>query len=176
MLAEKELQGRQPMKTKTSFMPHSTSTAPSRTATPSGAHSSMMNSASRPLSMSSTPSTTAPHAIDPSKASVLQGAGAAEPSSSTVPTGRTSDIKCHCCHGIGHFQHDCPNKRSNIATTDGGYVSGSDTEDDLALQTNHAGDLADDDDDEQVFGSEQTAEYSTNTYVMQHVLSAHVDQ
>jgi hypothetical protein len=34
------------------------------------------------------------------------------------------------------------------------YVSASDTEDDLALQTNHAGDLADDDDEEQVFGSE----------------------
>jgi hypothetical protein len=36
MLAEEELQGRQPMKMKTSFMPRSTSTAPSRTATPSG--------------------------------------------------------------------------------------------------------------------------------------------
>jgi hypothetical protein len=34
----------------------------------------------------------------------------------------------------------------------------------------------DDDNDELVFGSEQTAEYSTNTYVLQHVLSAHVDQ
>jgi hypothetical protein len=32
-------------------------------------------------------------------------------------------------------------------TTDGGYVSASDTEDDLALETNHAGDLVDDDDD-----------------------------
>jgi hypothetical protein len=31
---------------------------------------------------------------------------------------------------------------------DRGYVSASDTEDDLALQTNHAGDLVDDDDDE----------------------------
>jgi hypothetical protein len=85
-------------------------------------------------------------------------------------------MKCHRCHGIGHFQCDCPSKKSNIATADGGYVSGSDTEDDLALQTNHAGDLADDDDDEQVFGSEQTAEYSSNTYVMQRVLNAHMDQ
>jgi hypothetical protein len=41
-----------------------------------------------------------------------------------------------------------PSKKSYIATTDGSYVSGSDTKDDLALQTNHAGDLADDDDDE----------------------------
>jgi hypothetical protein len=78
----------------------------------------------------------------------LQGVGAAKPSLSTIPIGRTSDIKCHRCHGIGHFQRDCPSKKSYIATTNGGYVSGSDTEDDLALQTNHAGDLADDDDDE----------------------------
>jgi hypothetical protein len=46
MLAKKELQGHQPMEMKTSFMPRSTSTAPSRTATPSGAHSSIMNLAS----------------------------------------------------------------------------------------------------------------------------------
>jgi hypothetical protein len=48
-------------------------------------------------------------------------------------------------------------------------------EDDLALQTNHAGDLVDDDDDEQVFGSEHTADYNTKTYVVQGVLSANVD-
>jgi hypothetical protein len=108
----------------------------------------MMNSTSRPPSTSSTHSTTMPHATNLSKASVLQGTGAAKTSSSTVPTRRTSDIKCHCCHGIGHFQRDCPSKKSYIATADGGYVCASDTEDDLTLQTNHAGDLADDDDDE----------------------------
>jgi hypothetical protein len=164
------------MKTKTSFTPHSTSTALSRTTTPSGVRSSMTNSASRPPSMSLTPSTIAPQAMDPSKSSVLQGAGEAKPSSSIVPTGHTSDIKCHRCHGIGHFQCDCPSKKSYIAIADGGYVSGSDTKGDLALQSNHACDLANDDDDAQVFGSEQTAEYSTNTYVMHHALSAHVDQ
>jgi hypothetical protein len=176
MLTEKELQGHQSMKTKASFTLCSASTAPSRTATPSGAHSSMMNSASRYPSTSLTPSTMVPRATNPSKASVLQGAGAAKPSSSTVPTGRTSDIKCHHFHGIGHFQRDCPNKKSYIVIADGGYVSASDIEDYLALQTNHAGDLAYDDDDEQVFGSEQTVEYSTKTYVMQRVLSAYMDQ
>jgi hypothetical protein len=176
MLAEKELQGHQPMKTKTSVMPHSTSTAPSRTSTHSGAHSSMMNSASRPPSTSSTPSIIAPHATDLSEASILQGAGAAKPSSSTIPIRHTLDIKCHRCHGIGNFQRDCPSKKSYIATTDDSYVSGSDTEDNLALQTNYAGHLADDDDDdEHAFGSKQTAEYSTNTYVVQHILSAHMD-
>jgi hypothetical protein len=89
MLAEKELQSHQPTKMKTSFLPCSASATPSRTAMPSGACSSMTTSASRPPSTSSTPSTIAPHVMDPSKASVLQGAGVAKPSSSTVPTGCT---------------------------------------------------------------------------------------
>jgi hypothetical protein len=71
---------------------------------------------------------------------------AAKPSSlSTISTGRTSDIKCHRCHGVGHFQRDCPSKKSYITTDDRGYVSASDVEDDFALQTNIAGDLDDDD-------------------------------
>jgi hypothetical protein len=175
MLAEKELQGRQMTKSKTSFMPRSAPTTPSRTTTPSRAHSSMTPSASRAPSTLSTPHTAAPHATDPSKTSVSQGAATAKPSSSTVPTERTSDIKCHCCHGIGHFQRDFPSNKSYIATVNGGYASASDTEDDLALQTNHVGDLADDDDDEQVFGSEHMADYSTKTYVVQWVLSANMD-
>jgi hypothetical protein len=99
---------------------------------------------------------------------------AAKPSSSsTTSTGRTSDIKCHRCHGVGHFQHDCPSKKSYIATDDGGYVSASDVEDDFALQTNNAGDL--DDDDAEVFRSEHTEEYNNKTYVVKRVLSAQVD-
>jgi hypothetical protein len=86
---------------------------------------------------------------------------------------RTSDIKCHYCHGVGHFQRDCPSKKSYIAIDDRGYVSATDVEDDLELQTNNAGDL--DDDDVEVFGSEHTEEYNTKTYVVQRVLSAQVD-
>jgi hypothetical protein len=133
MLAGKELQCHQMTKTKTSFTPDSAPMAPSRTSTPSGAHSSMTHSASHAPSTLSTPSTIASHAIDPSKASVSHGAAAAKASSSTVPTWCTSDIKCHHCHGIGDFRRDCPSKKSNIATAAGGYVSASDTEDDLAL-------------------------------------------
>jgi hypothetical protein len=175
MLAKKQWQGRQMTKTKTSFTPRSAPTTPSRTAMPSIAHSSMTPLASCAPSTSLTPSVVAPHPMDPSKMSVSQGTVAAKPSSSSVPTGSTSDIKCHRCHGIGHFHRDCPRKKSYIATTDGGYVSASDIEDDLALQTNHAGDVADDDDEEQIFGSEHMADYSTKTYVMQLVLSANVD-
>jgi hypothetical protein len=142
---------------------------------PSGARFSMTPSPSRAPSTSSTPSTAAPHAIDLSKTSVSQGVVAAKPSSSTVPTGRTTDIKCHRYYGIGHFQRDYPSKKSYIDIADGGYVGTSDTEDDLALQTNHAGDLAEDDDDEHVFGSDHTADYNTKTYVMQRVLSDNLD-
>jgi hypothetical protein len=67
---------------------------------------------------------------------------------------------------------DYLSKKSYFATADRGYVSASDTEDDLALQTIHVGVLTD---DEQVFGSEHIAEHNTKTYVMQRVLSAHMD-
>jgi hypothetical protein len=99
---------------------------------------------------------------------------AAKPSSSsTTSTGHTSDIKFHRWHGVGHFQRDCPSKKSDIAIDDGGYVSSSDVEDDFAHQTKNAGDL--DDDDVEIFRSEHTEEYNTKTYVVQRVLSAQVD-
>jgi hypothetical protein len=133
---------------------------PSTSRAPAIAHFLMTPSTSRAPSTSTTPPP-APHA-------------AAKPSSSsTTCTGSTSDIKCHRCHGVGHFQRGCPSKKSYIATDDGGYVSASDVEDDFALQTNNAGDL--DDGDADVFGSERTEEYNTKTYVVQRVLSAQVD-
>jgi hypothetical protein len=128
----------------------------------------MTHSTSRAPSTSTTP---APHASEMTPPAPCK---AAKPSSSsTTSAGRTFDIKCHRCHGGGHFQHYCPSKKSYIAMDDGGYVSASDVENDFALQTNNAGDL--DDDDADVFGSEHTEEYSTKTYVVQRVLSAQVD-
>jgi hypothetical protein len=113
----------------------------------------MTPSTSRAPSTSTTPPP-APHA---SETTPPAPRAAAKPSSSsTTSTG-----------------HDCPSKKSYIATDDGGYVSASDVEDDFALQTNNTGDL--DDDDANVFGSEHTEEYSTKTYVVQRVLSAQVD-
>jgi hypothetical protein len=44
---------------------------------------------------------------------------AAKPSSSsTTSTGCTSDIKCRRYLGVGHFQRDCPSKKSYIAIDD----------------------------------------------------------
>jgi hypothetical protein len=119
-------------------------------------------------------STTPPPAPHASEMTPPAPRATAKPSSSsTTSTNRTFNIKCHHCHGVGHLQHDCPSKKSYIATDDRGYVSASDVEDDFALQTNNVGDL--DDDDAEVFGSEHTEECSTKTYVVQQVLSAQVD-
>jgi hypothetical protein len=169
MLAEKEFQGRQPTRVKSSFMPHHTSMTPSTSHAPATACFSMTPSTSRAPSTSTTPPP-APHASETTPPA--PHAAAKPSSSSTTSTGRTSDIKCHRCHGVGHFQCDCPSKKSYIATDDGGYISTSDVEDDFALQTNNAGDL--DDDDAKVFRSEHMEEYSTKTYVVQRVLSAQV--
>jgi hypothetical protein len=143
---------------------------PSTSCAPATAHFSMTPLTSRAPSTSMTP----PLAPRASETTPPAPRAAAKPSSSsTTSTSRTSNIKCHCCHGVGHFQHDCPSKKSYITTDDGGYVSASDLEDDFALQTNNAGDL--DDDDAVVIGSEHMEEYNTKTYVVQRVLSAQVD-
>jgi hypothetical protein len=170
MLAEKELQGRQPTRLKSSFTPHHTSTTPSTSRTPAMTCFLMTPSTSRAPSTLTTPPP-APHA---SEMTPPAPRAAAKPSSSsTTSIGRTSDIKCHRCHGIGHFQRDCPSKKSYITTDNGVYVSASDVKDAFALQTNNAGDL--DDDDAEVFGSEHTEEYINKTYMVQQVLSAQVD-
>jgi hypothetical protein len=151
-------------------MPHHTSTTPSTSHAPATTHFLTTPSTSCVPSTSTTPPP-APRASETTPPTPL---AAPKPSSlSTTSTGRTSDIKCHRCHGVGHFQGYCPSKKSYIATDGRGYVSASDVEDDFALQTNNAGDL--DDDDADVFGSERTVEYNTKTYVVQWVLSAQVD-
>jgi hypothetical protein len=142
-------------------MPRHTSMTPSTSRAPATSHFSTTPSTSRAPSISMTP----PPALHASEMTPPAPCAAAKPSSSsTTSTGHTSDIKCHCCHRVGHFQHDGPSKKSYIATDDGGYVSASDIEDDFALQTNNAGDL--DDDDAEFFGSEHMQKYSTKTYVV----------
>jgi hypothetical protein len=135
ILAKKELQGCQLMKSKNSFTPRPTCTTPSRTTMPSGAHSSTTHSASHVSSTLLMPSGAMSSTMESNKPSILQGAVVGKPSLSTISTGQTSDIKCHHCHDVGHFQRDCPSKKSYIATDDGGCVSASDNEVDFTLQT-----------------------------------------
>jgi hypothetical protein len=100
MLAEKELQGRQLTRVKRSFMPHHPSMTPSTSRAPAIAHFLMTPSTSRVPSTS----TTTPSAPRASEMTPPAPRAATKLSlSSTTSTGRTSDIKCHCCHGVGHF-------------------------------------------------------------------------
>jgi hypothetical protein len=169
MLVEKELQGRQPTRLKSSFTPHHTSMTPSTSRAPATTHFSMTPSTSCAPFTSMTPPP-APRALETTPPTPR--AAAKPSSSSTTSTGCTSDIKCRRYLGVGHFQRDCPSKKSYIAIDDGGYVSASDVKDDFALQTNNVGDL--DDDDDNVLRSENTEEYISKIYVVQRVLSAQV--
>jgi hypothetical protein len=90
MLVEKELQDRQPTRVKSSFTPHHTSMTPSTSRAPAITHFLMTPLTSR------APSTSMTTPPAPRSAAKLS-------SSSTTSAGRTSDIKCHCCHGVGHF-------------------------------------------------------------------------
>jgi hypothetical protein len=130
MLAEKESQGRQPTRLKSSFTPCHTSMTPSTSCAPTTVCFSMTPSTSCVPSTLMTPPP-APHASEMTPPTPRVAAKLS--SSSTTSTSRTSDIKCHHCHGVGHFQRDCPSKKSYIATDDRGYLSASDVEDDFAL-------------------------------------------
>jgi hypothetical protein len=100
MLAEKELQGQQMTRVKSSFTPHHPSMTPSTSRAPTIAHFSMTPLTSCAPSTSTTP----PPAPRASEMTPPAPRVAAKPSSSSITsTSRTSDIKCHRCHGVGHF-------------------------------------------------------------------------
>lgn len=111
----------------------------------------------------------------PAKPEVSKSASVPQVSKTDAPsTSSTANIVCHRCHGRGHVMRDCPSKRAYIVTEEGGYVSTSDVEDELVLQTNVAGS---EEDDGYAFGEDDVADYTPNgTYVVQRVLSAQVEQ
>jgi hypothetical protein len=89
-----------------------------------------------------TPRTTAPSpsTTTPSRSSSAtmppstKGAPAGPAPSSSSSIGKTSQVQCRKCTGLGHFARDCPTLRVMVALADGGYDSASDYNDDtLAL-------------------------------------------
>ena len=101
-----------------------------------------------------------------STSSVVPSGVAAKPATTTSSTGRSSNIKCHRCQGLGHIQRDCPSKRAYIATGDGGYVSASDVEDEDIVGANIAETY---DGDEEVLGTTATETYKA--LIVQRALS-----
>jgi hypothetical protein len=138
MLAEKELQGRQQRRSNT-FAPRQPP-VPAKTSSSSGVR--MSTSAAVPSGV------------------------AAKPATTTSSTGRSSEIKCHRCQGLGHIQRDCPSKRAYIATGDGGYVSAFDVEDEDTVGANIAETY---DGDEEVLGTATTETYKA--LIVQRALS-----
>jgi hypothetical protein len=173
MLAEKELQGREPKSRNigSSFSSRSqsgkaksASFAPARSAAPSDNRA-----------RTAAPSPPAPHTTEVSKSVSVQ-----QPATKTTPsTGSTSSsasIVCRRCKGMGHVMKDCPSQRAYVATDDGGYISTSDVEDEFVLQANLAGDHETDSDGDEILGAAATEDYKNRTFVVQRVLSAQMEQ
>jgi hypothetical protein len=105
---------------------------------------------------STAPSASKGHDSSKSQMPPIVAAKAMVPNTST---GRTSDIKCHRCQGLGHMQRDCPSKQAIIATADGGYVSASDIKDEnIKFAANIS---SSDDGAEEVLGTSATNNYRT---------------
>jgi hypothetical protein len=160
MLAEKELQGHQQRRSST-FTPCQPP-APAKASSSSGVRTSTSSTTSG--TRSTAPSVSQGH--DNSKSWVPSGV-AAKPATTTSSIGRSSNIKCHRCQGLGHIQRDCPSKRAYIATCDGGYVSASDVEDEDSVGANIAETY---DGDEEVLGTTATETYKA--LIVQRALSA----
>jgi hypothetical protein len=173
MLAE-ESQGRQQQlhwsKTGASHMSRITTSS----AVPKSSSSSSFRSLPAPANKShvAAPIQQAPTVVEASSSEKQSLQVPSKSASSTSSKGRTSDIRCHCCHGVGHVQRNFPSQRAYIATDDGGYISTSDVEDNdnggADLENNEAND------DGHVFGRNYTSTY--RSIIVQRVLNTHVRQ
>src|SRR4051812_38009875 len=104
-----------------------------------------------------------------------QSGPAASSSSSMASTGQTRDrdIKCRRCQGGGHFAKDCLSKRVMTITTDGGYESASDyDEETLVLIANEEQGAHDDAHDVEYMAPDDADKYTS--LVAQRVLSVQV--
>src|SRR4051812_7464742 len=136
------------------------------------------SSASRPAAP---PSTSVAHSSretpkqPPPTFKAAQSGPAAPSSSSLASTGQTRDrdIKCRRCQGGGHFARECPSKRVMTITTDGGYESASDyDEETLVLLANEEQGANDDPNDVEYMAPDDADKYAS--LVAQRVLSVQV--
>ena len=155
MLAEKELQGRD-LKKKNNDAPSFSTRTPS---------SRFRSSTSRPPASSAAPAAAKPPASTPS----TPAAPAKTTTSSAASTGRSSEIRCHRCLGVGHVQRNCPSQRAYIATEDGGYISTSDVECD-----DDDADAPDGDDADHVLRGADSSSF--RAIIVQRVLNTQVRQ
>jgi hypothetical protein len=77
------------------------------------------------------------------------------------------NIECHRCKGMGHIMKNSWSHHAFIATNNGGYVSASDCEDNLALTANYVADS----ENEEVAIDPMTAAVGYKFILVQCVLS-----
>ena len=94
------------------------------------------SSTSSPAAASPAPAATSPTPRERAP----KPAGTASSTGAVPATGRTRDIRCFRCQGLGHVSRDCPNKRILLICDDGEYSSASDSEEaqHALLATDHA--------------------------------------
>jgi hypothetical protein len=111
--------------------------------------------------------------VAPTNSAMKSAPKPAVSTSSVASTGRTRDLQCHRCKGIGHVQRDCPNKRVMVVTNDGEYSSASDyDEDTLALLA--ADDAGREEPPDEQIGTEDAEHYES--LIVQRVLSAQMEK
>jgi hypothetical protein len=129
----------------------------------------------KPKALVAKPPATPPAATTPisevSNVSSMQPQHQKKVVSTSASSSRSTNIVCHRCKGMGHVMNDCPSRRAFIATNDGGYVSASDVEDDLALAANH---VADSESEEEAIDP-MTAAAGYKSILVQRVLSTQLE-
>jgi hypothetical protein len=86
----------------------------------------------------------------------------------------SSDIRCHCCQGLGQIQRECLSKRTYVATAGGGYISTFDVDDEDIVVADITGDDNDHEtSEEEIIGAHAMEHY--RTIIVQRSLSTQVD-